>query len=86
MARVVWLLFFVEVGGVFSIIGPLPSPIFHFAAKYVPLWLPHSPTETSLRILNQQQASSVSQHGLKTHIKLECFWSRTRRNTNMKKV
>ena len=60
-----------------------PIPIFHLAAWSIPHSLLCSPAETFLRILNQQQASSVSQYALQIHIKLECFW---RWNTNVKKV
>lgn len=76
---VVFFFFFVfsQKTGIF-IIAPLPNPIFHFAAPSAPLWLPLSKKKkTSMRILNLQQASSVSQHGLEIHIKPECFWSET---------
>lgn len=69
------------------IIGPPPPPIFHFAARSVPLWLPCSPAENlpenprpttglqclSVRLKNTYKAKSVS--GVEH-----------RRNTNVKKV
>jgi len=76
--RVVWLLSFAGKKR-----GSLSSD--HCGVQLSILWLSLypsgscfiSPSETSLRILNQQQASSVSECALKIHIKLQCFQRRT---------